>query len=84
MGDLQHPGWMHLKGVLFIVILLISLAVLLVESFSWKNVALLGLIIWASARFYYYMFYVIERYVDPTYRFSGLWDFFWRYLLKQK
>lgn len=26
----------------------------------------------ASARLYYFMFYVIERYVDPSYRFSGL------------
>ena len=33
---------------------------------------LLILAVWSSCRFYYFAFYVIERYVDPDYRFSGL------------
>lgn len=36
---------------------------------------------WSAARLYYFMFYVIERYVDEDYRFSGLFDFA-RYLLR--
>ena len=34
--------------------------------------ALLAVSVWAFCRAYYFAFYVIERYVDPTYRFSGL------------
>jgi hypothetical protein len=36
---------------------------------------LLLLAIWAFCRAYYFAFYVIEHYVDPEYRFSGLLDF---------
>jgi hypothetical protein len=28
--------------------------------------------IWAFCRAYYFAFYVVEHYVDPTYRYSGL------------
>jgi hypothetical protein len=35
-------------------------------------VLLLFLVVWASARLYYFMFYVIERYIDPSYRFTGI------------
>src|SRR5437899_12245421 len=35
----------------------------------------LALAIWCFCRFYYFAFYVIEHYVDPAYRFSGLWSF---------
>lgn len=28
--------------------------------------------VWAFARAYYFCFYVIERYVDPRFRFSGV------------
>jgi hypothetical protein len=30
---------------------------------------------WAFCRFYYCAFYLIEHYVDPSYRFSGLRSF---------
>ena len=35
---------------------------------------------WAWCRFYYFMFYVIEHYVDGNFRFAGVVDFlkhFW-------
>ena len=41
--------------------------------FIW--VALQMLMIWAFARAYYFAFYVIEHYIDPLHRFSGLLDF---------
>jgi hypothetical protein len=44
---------------------------------------LLALAVWAFCRFYYFTFYVIERYVDPTFRFSGFGSFVC-YLLKKK
>ena len=36
---------------------------------------LLAVTVWCFCRFYYFAFYVIEHYVDPGYRFSGLWSF---------
>jgi len=36
---------------------------------------LLCLVIWSAARVYYFMFYVIEKYVDPTFKFSGILSF---------
>jgi len=32
---------------------------------------------------YYFAFYVIEKYVDPTYRFAGLWSFL-RYAMSRR
>jgi hypothetical protein len=54
---------------------------LLVRAPSLQNAALLVIAIWSFARFYYFCFYVIERYVDPSFRFSGLGSAA-RYLLK--
>ena len=44
---------------------------------------LLGLAIWGFARAYYFAFYVIEHYVDESYKYSGLLDFL-RYALKRR
>ena len=83
MLDLKQPRWIYLKGLLFLVVLAVSVLSILVENFSWKVVILLGLVIWSAARLYYLMFYVIEKYVDPTYRFSGIIAFM-KYLGKRK
>jgi hypothetical protein len=37
--------------------------------------ALLALAIWSFARAYYFAFYVIEHYIDPDFKFAGLWAF---------
>ena len=34
---------------------------------------LLALAIWAFCRAYYFAFYVIEHYIDPGFKFAGLW-----------
>jgi hypothetical protein len=44
---------------------------------------LLAVAIWCFARAYYFAFYVIEHYVDDSYRFSGLWSFA-LYLMRRK
>ena len=46
---------------------------------TWRTAGLLVVAIWAFARAYYFAFYVIEKYVDPGYKFSGLISFM-RYL----
>ena len=74
LGDLQNPRLIHLKGWLFLTIGLVSGGLLLAQLPSWRVAALLAMCIWGFCRFYYYLFYVIEKYVDPTYKFAGLWS----------
>ena len=74
MRDLKSARWMYLKTALFLVLLLSSCALVLLEATMWLTAGLLVVIVWASARLYYFAFYVIERYIDPAYRFSGLWS----------
>ena len=75
MGDLTNPKVIKLKGVLFLVAGLLSSLLLLIDMPSMRDAALLIIAIWSFCRFYYFAFYVIEHYVDPSYRFSGLGDF---------
>ena len=53
------------------------------EAPNLKVAALLALMVWAFCRAYYFAFYVIEHYVDSSFKFSGLWSFA-RYLLRKK
>lgn len=83
MKDLSSPVWIKLKGILFLLVGLLAATLLILECPTWKAALLLALVIWCFCRFYYFAFYVIEHYVDPGYRFSGLWSFA-RYLLSKK
>ena len=84
MTDLKNPWLIHLKGWLFLLILLVAAGLLIFEHFHWRTVALVLLVIWGSARFYYYLFYVIEHYVDPDYKFAGLYSAARYFLRKRK
>jgi hypothetical protein len=83
VSDLKSPMLIYLKGWLFLVILIVSTALLLLEAKDWKMAVLVLLIIWSAARFYYFMFYVIEKYVDDTYKFSGIISFV-LYLMRRR
>lgn len=75
MKDLESSRMMWLKGVLFAVIGMVGAGLLFAETPTLKVAILLAVTIWAFCRAYYFAFYVIEHYVDPGYRFSGLWSF---------
>jgi len=75
MKELTNSGWIKLKGLLFLVVGILSSLLLIFENPNLKIILLLGIAIWCFCRFYYFAFYVIEHYVDPGYRFSGLWSF---------
>ena len=83
MKDLTDPRWIKFKGIAFLFIGLFSAILLILEAPTWKVGVLLAISIWCFCRFYYFAFYVIEHYVDPGYRFSGLWSFAC-YLLKRR
>ena len=82
MRELQPAGWIKLKAALFLVLGVLCSGLLLIEQPNWRVAALLVVAIWSFCRLYYFAFYVIERYVDPGYKFSGLWSFA-RYLLRR-
>ncbi|QDT24485.1 hypothetical protein [Gimesia chilikensis] len=75
MADLKSRQLIYLKGFLFLMILLIAGGLILFETRSWQIAILLLLVVWSSARLYYFMFYVIEKYVDPEYKFAGIGSF---------
>lgn len=83
MADLRSPQLIFLKGGLFFTGGCLSSALILVELPSWKLAALLCLAVWCFCRAYYFAFYVIQHYVDPAYRFAGLWSFA-RYVWDQR
>jgi hypothetical protein len=74
MTDLKSKRWIVAKGVMFLAIAVITAALILSEAPSLQRAALLALLVWASCRFYYFLFYVLEHYVDPTMRYAGLLD----------
>jgi hypothetical protein len=76
MKDLSSPALIKLKGMLFLLIGVLAAALLILETMKIKVAVLLAIAIWCFCRFYYFAFYVIQQYVDPGYRFSGLWSFF--------
>jgi hypothetical protein len=83
MRDIKNPKMIWLKGGLFVLIGLAAAVLLLLETATLRAGLLLAVAVWAFCRAYYFAFYVIEHYVDPGYRFSGLISFF-RYLLRKR
>jgi len=81
--DLTSRRAIFAKGWLFLVLGLLSAGGLLALHPSWETTALLAIALWAFCRWYYFMFYVVEKYVDPGYRFAGLTDFL-RYLWRSR
>lgn len=80
MKDIRDPRLLYAKGFLFLFGGLLAAGLLLAEAPSWKVALLLAIAVWCFARAYYFAFYVIEHYIDPSYRFAGLAGFV-RYLL---
>lgn len=70
--DLPHPGWMILKAALFAVIAVTAGGILLAQATTWTTLFLVILVAWSAARLCYFCFYVIEKYIDPSFKFAGL------------
>lgn len=80
MKDLTDPRLIKLKGGMFLVTGLVAAALLVLENPTLKTTFLIAIAVWSFCRAYYFAFYVIEHYVDPSFRFSGLGSAF-RHLL---
>jgi len=62
------------KAALFVLLGFGAAGIVIAEAPQLSVVLLLAIAIWAFARAYYFAFYVIEHYIDGTYRFAGLWS----------
>ena len=74
-GDITNLKVLYLKAALFIASGTLAATLVVLEKPSLRISVLLALTVWCFARAYYFAFYVIEHYVDPGYRFAGLWSF---------
>ena len=83
MGDLKNPRMIIAKGMMFLFLGFLSSAIIIANAPQIRIATLLLIAIWAFCRFYYFAFYVIQHYVDPSYKFSGLFSFF-KYLLSNR
>jgi len=83
MRNLTSPALIKVKGGLFLLLGLLAATLILLQRPTLLIAVLLLIAVWAFCRFYYFAFYVIEHYVDPTFRFTGLLSFA-RYLLRRE
>jgi hypothetical protein len=60
------------KGVLSLCLAIVSFALILLESLSIRVAVLAVVLVWASCRFYFFLFYVLEKYVDPNLCYAGI------------
>ncbi len=81
MKDLKDPRWIKLKAALFLLMVVLASGLLLLRTPELSSVLLLGIALWAACRCYYFAFYVLHHYVDPSFRYSGVGDllrYLWR------
>ncbi len=83
MADIKSPRLLYAKAALFVLCGVMASGLILVEMPTVKVALLLGIAIWCFARAYYFAFYVIQHYIDPSYRFAGLWSFV-SYVLRKR
>jgi hypothetical protein len=74
MRDLTTPRTMKSKALLFLFLGFLSATLLLLDRPTLRTATLLTLTIWAFCRCYYFVFYVLEHYIDPARRYSGLFS----------
>jgi hypothetical protein len=73
--DLKSTRLIYLKGLLFLIAGLLAAAGILLDNPTLQTALLLSIAIWSFCRLYYFMFYVIEKYVDDGYKFAGISSF---------
>jgi len=83
MKNLTSARWIKTKGILFLLLGLLSVTLLFFAHHTLRMGLLMVIAVWSFCRFYYFAFYVIEHYIDPTYRFSGLLSFAF-YMIQKK
>jgi hypothetical protein len=73
-ADHHQPAPTVTKAVLFLLLGVVAAAILIAEAPHLSALLLLAVTVWALARAYYCAFYVIEHYIDGSYKFAGIWS----------
>jgi hypothetical protein len=73
--NITNVKLLYLKGALFLMCGMLASTGILLLIPSLRVAVLLAIAVWSFARAYYFAFYVIEHYVDPSFKFAGLGDF---------
>lgn len=82
--DLTDKRWIVAKGLLFALLALMSgILQLLLDLPLWQEATLLVVCIWASCRFYYFLFHCLQAYVDPGLKSAGVLDLLGKLLRKR-
>jgi len=61
MADLKDARLIYLKGFLFLLGAILAGLLIIFEKPTLKVVLLVAIAMWCAARFYYFMFYVIQH-----------------------
>lgn len=72
MADIKDWRLLYLKGALFVGLGLLAGTTILLKYPDWQLAWLMVVSIWAFCRAYYFAFYVIEKYIDLSFKFAGL------------
>ena len=73
--DLKDKRWIIFKGILFAFLALLSGGLQIISNLPlWQEFLPLLICVWASCRFYYFLFHVLHAYVDPDLKSAGLLD----------
>jgi hypothetical protein len=72
MRALRSAKLIIVKGISFFFIASSVSVLLLAEDPALYRAILIALLVWSACRFYYFLFYVLERYVDPDFKYSGI------------
>ena len=72
MRSLSSKRVIVAKGVIFLGLAGMTATMLLLQAPSLRVAVMIGVLVWSSCRFYYFLFYVLEHYVDPNFRYAGL------------
>ena len=70
--DITRPGLLYVKTILFLLAGSLAAIGIFIDQPTLKTALLLAAAVWCFARAYYFAFYVMHRYVDPTFRFTGI------------
>ena len=62
LADIRSRRLLVAKGLLFLLLGLASAVLVAIRLGDLRQIALLAIAIWAFCRFYYFAFYVLERY----------------------
>ena len=84
MKELTNATLISIKAALFLVLGVLCSGLLISSHPSLKAAVLLAIASWSFCRFYYFCFYVIERYIDAEFRFSGIFDALRYVILKRR